>query len=90
MKTDMEQLRELVNQLQVENEQLRTAVAAPVALLATTSSQEGPTALTINSPGNTESAAPVPRAVSTITERFVCVPRERKCPMFRGGLALAL
>lgn len=97
METDMEQLRELVNQLQAENERLREAAVASAALAATASSQEDSTARrassnasVANSTGSTDSMASSQSAISSTTERLVYVPRERKCPMFRGRTGIGL
>lgn len=91
----MEQLRELVNQLQAENERLREAAVATVTPAASTSSQEGSTATApgpasaTNSAGSSDPVASS-NATSTMTERLVYVPRERKCPMFRGRTGISL
>lgn len=69
---ELEQLRDLVAQLQVENRLLRDA--APGANAASTSD---------STPQSLPSSAPV-------IERLVYVPRDRKCPMFRGKTGLSI
>ncbi|KAK0137080.1 hypothetical protein N1851_026725 [Merluccius polli] len=74
MEEELQELRDLVAQLKVDNERLRQEQApvgpAPSATLSTSSV--------------------VPNASAPAAERLVFVPRDRKCPMFRGRSGIAL
>jgi hypothetical protein len=78
MDVELQELRELVAQLKVDNERLRQeqAVAVP-----------GP-----SSESSTSSVPPVAPVTTRnpIAERLVFVPRDRKCPMFRGKSGMGL
>lgn len=75
MDTELQDLRNLVAQLKADNERLRQEqVAAMPALDAAASG----------------SAVPAPATVGTVTERLVFVPRDRKCPMFRGKSGIGI
>lgn len=78
MEGELQELRDAIAQLRAENERLRQeqAVAAP-----------GPSAapLTSDAPSTISSAAS-----ASLTERLVFVPRDRKCPMFRGRTGISL
>ncbi|KAK0145448.1 hypothetical protein N1851_015636 [Merluccius polli] len=74
MEEELQELRALVAQLKVDNERLRQE-QAPV----------GP------APSATLStSSAVPNASAPAAERLVFVPRDRKCPMFRGRSGIAL
>lgn len=71
METELQELRDLVAQLRADNERLREGQVAAIP---------GP---------STASLAPPPPAASSTTsaplmERLIFVPRDRKCPTFRG------
>lgn len=72
MEGDLQELRDLVAQLKADNERLRQeqAAAVPAFGVLSSASVEPP-------PGPSTASAP-------LTERFVFVSRDRKCPMFRG------
>ena len=78
MDVELQELRELVAQLKVDNERLRQeqAVAVP-----------GPSSE--SSTSSVPSVAPVITR-NPIAERLVFVPRDRKCPMFRGKSGMGL
>lgn len=75
MEEELAQLRDLVTQLQAENQRMRQE-------------QEG------NQPGTSAasiSSAPGPHSVQApVTERLIYLPRDRKCPMFRGRTGLSI
>nr|XP_046232119.1 uncharacterized protein LOC124052199 [Scatophagus argus]XP_046232120.1 uncharacterized protein LOC124052199 [Scatophagus argus] len=77
METELQELRDLVAQLRTDNERLRQEQVAAV-------------------PGSSiASSAPVPSTVSStlgapLTERLIFVPRDRKCPIFRGKSGIGL
>ncbi|XP_077961139.1 uncharacterized protein LOC144409523 [Gasterosteus aculeatus] len=76
MEEEMQELRALVAQLKADNERLRQASLVPPSSATPSTSSVLPTALT---------SASAPAA-----ERLVFVPRDRKCPMFRGRSGIAL
>ncbi|XP_029941466.1 uncharacterized protein LOC115383427 [Salarias fasciatus] len=74
MEEELKELKELVLQLKADNERLRQEQAA---------ARPGPsTALPTTSAPSTSSIS--------MTERLVFVPRDRKCPMFRGKSGMGL
>lgn len=76
MDNELQELRDLVIQLRAENERLvheRTEVT-----LVPSSGASGS-----NNPGSHNNFAP-----TTGSERLLYVPRERKCPLFRGNVGL--
>lgn len=75
MEGELQELRDLVEQLRAENDRLQREQAAAVP---------GPsTAPPIPS-------TPRPAPATSVTERLVLVPRDRKCPVFRGRTGLGL
>lgn len=78
MEAELQELRDLVAQLKADNEKLRQERAAAVP---------GPSA----APSVSVPSAAPPIASAPLTERLVFVPRDRKCPVFRGrsGIGLA-
>lgn len=78
MEGELQELRDLVAQLRADNERLRQEQAAAVP---------GPSAASSVSAVN--SSAPS-TASAPSTERLVFVPRDRKCPMFRGRSGIGL
>lgn len=76
MEEELQELRDLVAQLKADNERLRQE-QAPVGL--------SPSAIP-----STSSAVPAASASVPAAERLVFVPRDRKCPMFRGRSGIAL
>lgn len=78
MEGELQELRELVAQLRTDNERLRQEQAAAVP-----GSSSAPLAPTVPSTASSTSSA-------TPIERLVFVPRERKCPMFRGRSGIGL
>lgn len=78
MEGELQDLRELVAQLRADNERLRQeqAAAVPGPSTAPPTSSVPPT-------------APV-NARDPLVERLVFVPRDRKCPMFRGKSGIGL
>lgn len=74
MEEELQELRDLVAQLKADNEKLRQEQAPA-----------GPAPSAIPS---TSSAVPI--ASIPVAERLVFVPRDRKCPMFRGRSGIAL
>ncbi|KAM7406700.1 hypothetical protein PAMP_001057 [Pampus punctatissimus] len=77
MEAEMQELRDLVAQLQADNERLRQEQVAVVP---------GPsTAPSVSLPPTASSTASAP-----LTERLIFVPRDRKCPIFRGKLGIGL
>lgn len=78
MEADLQELQDLVTELRAENERLKQRQAAVTAPPASASIA-------------TASPSVEPRPVSDATpERFLYVPRERKCPMFRGKGGMAI
>ena len=78
MEGELQELMDLVAQLRTENEGLRRAQAAAVL---------GPSA----APSIPAEPLPVPSApTALVTERLVLVPRDRKCPVFRGRSGIGL
>ena len=75
MEEELRELRDLVSQLRADNERLQLE-QAPV----------GPTTSAMPS---TSSAVPAATAIPA-AERLVFVPRDRKCPVFRGRSGIAL
>lgn len=76
MEGELQELRDLVEQLRADNERLRLERAAAVP---------GPSSAP---PNVLPTGLPVTRAPTT--ERLVFVPRDRKCPMFRGRSGIGL
>ena len=78
MDVELQELRELVAQLKADNERLWQEQAAAVP---------GP-----SSESSTSSVPPVAPVTirNPIAERLVFVPRDRKCPMFRGKSGMGL
>ncbi|XP_051803412.1 uncharacterized protein LOC127533709 [Acanthochromis polyacanthus] len=74
METELQELQELVAQLKADNERLRREQVDPSA---------GPS--TSSAPPTAPSTVSVP-----VTERLVFVPRDRKCPIFRGRTGIGL
>lgn len=70
----MQELRELVAQLKADNERLWQAQASPSAQLSTAAAA---------------SAAP-PAPSLPAAERLIFLPRDRKCPIFRGTTGIGL
>lgn len=70
----MQELRELVTQLKADNDRLRSEQVHPSAV------------------PSTSSAPPIAPSVISVpaTERLVFVPRDRKCPIFRGRTGIGL
>lgn len=77
MEAELQELRDLVAQLKADNERLRLEQAP-----------ENP------GPSDAREAAPVPVVPAPVsvpvTERLVFVPRDKKCPMFRGRTGIEL
>lgn len=74
----MQQLRDMVAQLRAENERLRRESVDP---------QPGPSGTAFVPPAASGGALPLG---STITERLVVVPRDRRCPMFNGKSGIGI
>ena len=74
MEEEIQELRELIVQLKADNERLRQGQAGPSAA------------------PSTSSAPPVapPSSSLPVAERLVFVPRDRKCPVFRGSTGIGL
>lgn len=70
---ELNQLKDLVAQLQVENQLLREKDVAPGTSAA-----------------SSDSAAPLPSSSAPVVERPFYIPRDRKCPMFRGRTGLSI
>lgn len=70
----MQELRDLVAQLKADNERLRQGQAAPSDSQSTSS---------------VPPTAPSTSSVS-VPERLIFVPRDRKCPVFRGRVGIGL
>lgn len=70
----MQQLRDLVAQLKADNERLQQAQAGPSSL------------------PSTSFAPPIAPSISSVpvAERLIFVPRDRKCPVFRGRTGIGL
>lgn len=83
MEDELQELRDLVTELRAENERLKRDPPA-----ATTPATGTPQSAS----GSTSTARPPDSgSVSDVTpERFLYVPRERKCPMFRGKGGLGI
>lgn len=78
MDEELQELRELVAQLKANNERLRREQPAPLP---------GPS--TAPPASSVPTVAPV-TASNPLVERLVFVPRDRKCPMFRGKSGIGL
>lgn len=78
MEGELQELRDLVAQLRAENDRLQLEQAAAVP---------GPSAarLTPAEPHPTPSTTPAP-----VMERLVLVPRDKRCPVFRGRSGIGL
>jgi hypothetical protein len=76
MEEELQELRDLITQLKADNERLRLERADAVP---------GPS----SAPPNVLPTA-VPAARAPTVERLVFVPRDRKCPMFRGRSGMGL
>ncbi|XP_048881375.1 uncharacterized protein LOC125748791 [Brienomyrus brachyistius] len=75
MAEELQELRELVLQLQAENDRLRQE---PVSVAPGPSASVNPSHFTVPSRG------------TPVVERLVLVPRDRKCPIFRGRTGIGL
>lgn len=74
MEEELAQLRDLITQLQAENQQMRRERDA-------------------DQPGPSTSSGPAPGLLSTpvpVAERLIYLPRDRKCPLFRGRTGLSI
>lgn len=80
MEEELQELRELVLQLRADNERLRRECAAPPGGSGGASSA---------SPGPADPVSPAVTAAA-VTERFVMIPRDRKCPMFNGKTGMSI
>lgn len=87
MEAELQELKELIQQLRSENEKLRQeqtqaqhAAYQPVtpSNAMGTAEPTGDTAINVPSSSRSSTQARVPY------DRLLYVPRERKCPMFRG------
>lgn len=76
MADDVQSMQELIAQLRAENEQLRQLQ----------SSLPGTSDTTVSGAPSTAPSVPV----SPVMDRLVFVPRDRKCPMFRGRSGVGL
>lgn len=74
MERELQELRDLVAQLRAENDRLQREQAAAMP---------GPPILAESLPAPSTTSAPV-------TERLILVPRDRRCPVFRGKSGLGL
>lgn len=76
MEAELQELREVVAQLRADNERLRQEQVAAVP---------GPSTAppVSHTPASSTASAP-------LTERLIFVPRDRKCPTFRGKLGMGL
>lgn len=78
MEGELQELRDLVAQLRAENDRLQREQAAAVP---------GPSA----APPIPAESLPAPSTTSApVTERLILVPRDRRCPVFRGKSGLGL
>lgn len=77
MAEELQELRDLVAQLRADNERLRQDQAAATP---------GPSTM----PSAPLPPSAIPIASAPLTERLVFVPRDRKCPMFRGRSGIGL
>ena len=78
MADEVQRLRDLVSQLEADNEQLQRERAA---------SRDVPGGAVAGPSG---SASYAPSSAATVTERLVVVPRDRKCPLFNGKTGLGI
>lgn len=78
MEGELQELRDLVAQLRADNEKLRQEQTAAVPGLSAMPSISAV-------PPTAPSTASVP-----LTERLVFIPRDRRCPMFRGRTGVGL
>lgn len=76
MEDELVQLRDIVMQLRAENERLHQKRVATV-------STDSVPALCDNTAAMPSTSAAA-EGIITATERLVFIPRDRKCPMFRG------
>ena len=74
MEDEIQELRELIVQLKADNERLRQGQAGPSVAPSTSSAHP---------------VAP-PSSSLPVAERLVFVPRDRKCPIFRGRTGIGL
>lgn len=73
MEGELQELRDLVVQLRAENDRLQREQAAAVP---------GPSA----APSIPTESLPAPSTTSApVAERLILVPRDRRCPVFRGS-----
>lgn len=74
MEDEIQELRELIAQLKADNKRLRQGQAGPGVL------------------PSTSSAPPVAPSTSgpSVAEGVIFVPRDRKCPIFRGRTGIGL
>lgn len=83
MAVQLQALTELVQQLQSENARLREETTQRVVAAPANDLSEGPS----SAPIPLTNSLPVPVSMPSlpvVTERYVYVPRERKCPRFSG------
>lgn len=73
---ELAQLRDLITQLQTENQQMCQEQEA---------NQPGPSTASTSSSAPGPSSAPAP-----VTERLIYLPRGRKCPLFRDRTGLGI
>ena len=78
MADEVQRLRDLVSQLEADNEQLQRE---------RTASRDVPGGAVAGPSG---SASYAPSSAATVTERLVVVPRDRKCPLFNGKTGVGI
>ena len=76
MEGELQELRDLVSRLRAENDRLQQEQTA-----------SGPS----TAPSSPAAPLPIPStSTAPVTERLVLVPRDRKCPVFRGRSGIGL
>lgn len=83
MAAQLQALTELVQQLQSENAKLREETAQRVATAPANDLFEGSSSVPIPVTNSLPTPVSIP-SLPVVTERYVYVPRERKCPRFSG------
>lgn len=88
MEEELQQLKELVLQLKIDNDRLRQeqiATQSSLGAAAAVGSEQSATVAAFEAGAGSSTAAG-----AAVTERLVVIPRDRRCPMFNGKTGIGI